>query len=506
MNQQGGNLIPRKMNALPTYSDEQFAAARERILLHGQSRIKFRAELSSAVGATFSGDYSLGRISHNYFSSCYFVHALLRNIAGTGSIFKDTHFFESDLSQSTFQSTTFELCRFEGCDLNGCNMSDCVFQDTIWDRCLNGAANMSSALLRNCTFLETKPGNLAEAVLQDVILENVRLTNINVEFSVFERLRTKNTVLPFSQLPYIFGGLQYLLHTSDDVRVSSHINSSDSISIDEYYSVLKDMEIFYSHQREYFPLANILIAFQRWDEALSATLWGLKEAALQRDFRMCKYYCKLITMNGHFPKETLAVLYSAICESAPVHELSAAQYHQYLKHIPEIRSMLIENPNQHPHALLRIETQINERDTAQTGVLLSSMDQLLHLKGSNLALPSITISHNSPEIFVISLCGLPLNILAVGAFILSAIYGVCKGYNYVADAILKTQEIAKNHREAKRSELETRKLTAEVSKLERENPGLQNELTATRKRLEQAGVVIVNASFEGQDFDPMKWL
>lgn len=253
-------------------------------------------------------------------------------------------------------------------------------------------------------------------------------------------------------------------------------------------------------------MSNILLAFQRWDEALTAILWGLKEAALQRDFRMCKYYCKLITMNGHFPEKTLKDLYLAICQAAPVQTMSEAQYHQYLKHIPEIRSMLIENPNRYPHATIRIKTQIEETDMVQTSTLLFVLDQLLHLNGADLALPCITVSHNSPEIFVISLCGEPLCILAVGALIFSAIYSVCKAYSGLADAILKTQEIFKNIREAKRTELETRKLSVEVARLEQENPGLPQKLEQARKRLKQCGIVIVEASFNGEDFDPTKWL
>lgn len=498
------DIIPT--SPLPVYSEESFSAAVDRILRHNQSSIKFKATLSSAVGATLSGDYSMGRISHNYFSTCRFDGASLRRAAGSGSIFKDTSFANTDLSHSTFQSSTFERCTFGGCTLQGCDMSDCHFQGTVWDRCSYGAANMSSARFKECIFLETKPGNLAEAVLENVRLENVRLTNMNMEFSTFQNLSTRNVILPFTQLPYIFGGLQYLIQTSDNVQVSSHINSSDSISVDEYCSVLKDMEIFYSHRQEYFPLAHILLAFQRWDEALVATLLGLKEAALQRDFRMCKYYCKLITTNGHFPEKTLKELYQAICQASPTHDLSEAQYYQYLKHIPEIRTMLIENPNQYPRATLRIETQIDGKNSDQTSALLSSLDRLLHLNGTALVHPSITVSHNSPEIFVISLCGMPLGILAVGALILNAISSVCKAYNNVADAILKTQEIIKNCHDVKRVELETRKLSAEVVKIEQENPGLQKELKQTQKQLKQCGIVIADASFDGQDFDPMKWL
>ena len=506
MKKQKEVLMTNQTHDLPVYNEDEFIAATERILLHKQSVIKFKNTLSSAVGATLTGDYSMGRISHNYFSNCHFKNASLQKAAGSGSIFKDTRFTNVNLSHSTFQSSTFDHCVFDDCLMNSCNMSDCHFQDTIWDNCPQGIANMTFAWLNGCAFIKTKPGNLAEAVLEKVVLENVRLTNMNMEFSTFQDLSTKNVVFPFGQLPYIFGGLQYVLETNDNVRISSHINKSDSISVEEYYSILKDMEIFYSYRHEYFPLANILLAFHLWDKALAAILWGLKEAALQRDFRMCKYYCKLIAMNGQFSEKTLRELYQAICQAAPIQALSEAQYYQYLRHIPEIRSMLIENPGQHPHATLQLKTEIDEQDSVKTAILLSSLDQFLHINGAALSHPNITISHNSPIVLVVNLCGVPLTILAVGTLLLSGICNICKAYNSVADAILKTQEIIKNDYCVKRTELETRKLSAEIAKLEQENPGIQKGVVQTRKQLEQYGIIIADASFDGQDFDPMKWL
>lgn len=506
MDRRTKSLAAVKISSVPVYSEDSFSAARERLLQHRQSSLKFQAKLSSAVGATLSGDYSTGRISHNYFSNCTFDHASLKRTAGTGSIFRNTNFFKTDLSHATFQSSIFETCSFEECDLSGCNMSGCYFQDTVWKECSRGVSNMSSAHLNSCTFLGTKPGNLAETVLENVHLENVRLANMNMEFSEFKKISTKDVVLSFSQLPYIFGGLQYLMETSDNVRVSSHINDSNSISPNEYMTVLKDMEIFYSHQQEYFPLASILLAFQRYEEAVATILCGIGEAALQRDFRMCKYYCKLITNSGCFPKEILTRLYQAICQAAPVQALTGAQYYQYLKYIHEIRSMLIDNPNQYPRAILRLETGICEKNISQTALLLSTLDQLLHLNGITLVQPSISISHNSPEVFIVNLCGSPLSILVAVALILSVVSGVCKAYNDVAEAILNTQEIAKNHRNAKREGLEMRKLSAEVAKLEAENPGLQRTLASKQDEITKSGIIIVRADMEGQDFDPRRWL
>ena len=491
---------------LPLYSDDCFIAARERLLQHKQSSLKFQANLSSAIGVVLSGDYSLGRISHNYFSDCRFDAASLQRAAGAGSIFRNTSFFKTNLSNSTFQNSTFEHCAFENCDLTSCNMSECYFQDTTWNECAHGPANMTSSYLSDCAFLRTMPGNLADTTLDNIYLEDIRLTNINLEFSAFHKITTKNVVLAFSQLPYIFGGLQYLMETSDNIRVSSHINLHHSISVDEYVAALTDMEIFYSHQQEYFPLANILFAFHRYDEALAATLYGMEKAALQRDFRMCKYYCKLITSVGRFPDETLRKLYQAISGAVPVQDLTKAQYYQYIKYLPEIRSILIDNPGQFPSATLRIETGIVEKETKQTSLLLSTLDRYLHLNGAPLALPSISISHNSPEVFIINLCAPPGIIVATAAVILTVISAVCKTYTGVAEAILKTQEILKNHHGIKREELENRKLAAEIANLERANPGLKDSVVTARKELTESGLVIVRAHMEGKDFDPTKWL
>lgn len=492
--------------AITAYSEEEFCAAVERLLRHKQSTIKFQSKLSSAIGTTFTGNYTLGRVGHNYFSKCIFSGASLASVAGAGSIFTMTDFIEADLSHSSFQSSTFEECSFQGCDLDGCNMSECYFQSVVWDACVRSTGNMSFSHFNNCRFLSTKPGNLAEAILEDVYMEDIRLTNMNLEFSAFVNISTRNVILPFSQLPYIFGGLKYLLETNDNVRVSSCIDGADSISVNEYVEALKDLEIFFSHQREFFPLANILMAFHRDQEALTAVLCGIQDSALQKDFRMCKYYCKLIADNGNFSEGVLKKLYDAICRATPVQELTKAQLYQYHKHIPGIRSMLIENPNQYPHAELRIETKLSNPYGQQITPLLHYLDRCLHLNGSPLTMPSISIRHNSPVVLVVSLCGTPLGILAVASLILNAVVKVCKAYNEVADSILKTQEIMQKKHETAQMKLEIRKLSAEVARLEQENPGLQQRITNAKKEITDSGIVIVRADFEAKDFDPHKWL
>ena len=42
-----------------------------------------------------------------------------------------------------------------------------------------------------------------------------------MEYSEFSNVQMKNVVLPFAQLPFIFGGLDYILLTNDNISVSA---------------------------------------------------------------------------------------------------------------------------------------------------------------------------------------------------------------------------------------------------------------------------------------------
>ena len=498
-------LAPEKKN-LFQYSEQEFNNAVERILMHKQSKLKFQSVLSSANGAILSKDYSLGRISHNYFSNCTFDSASLQQVAGAGSIFKDVSFLCTNLQGALFQHSTFEHCNFRECQLASSNLSESYFMNTSWIDCVSESFNMGGSYFKQCKFFHTRPGNLAEAYLDDVFFEDVRITNMNMEFATFDKVHAQNVVLPFSQMSYVFNGLSYLFETSDEVRISSHINDAHSISVSEYIEVLKDMEIFFSYKKEYFPLANILLAFKRYNEALDAILLGITQATLQRDFRMCKYYCKLLTDNGKFDRHTLSEFYQRLCSASQIHSLSEAQHYQYMLHIPEIRSMLLENPEGYPHVTLTLYTEISDPESYQVSVLLASLDEFIHLKGSRLVNPSITISHNSPPVFAINLCGIPQEMLAVCAFILVSIAYVCKNYNEIAQAIVATQTIKENAQKLKLQKLEQKKIALEIQRLEIENEELIDRVNARNREITKSGIIISRAEITAQDFDALSYL
>lgn len=491
---------------LPHYSEAEYGEAIDRIMLHGQGAVKFRSFLSGANNATLTGNYSNGRISHNYFDGCKFEGANLHRVSGAGSIFSTVKFSDVVISRSNFQSSTFESCEFDRCQLDGSNFSENYFANTVWTDCSAEAFNMSGAYFKDCRFIRTRPGNLAEACLDNVYFEDIRLANMNVEFADFKAVHTNRVVLPFSQMPYVFNGLQYLTHTSDDVSISSHITDKGRIPIEEYVNVLKDMEIFYSYREEYFPLSNILLAFGQYEEAVSAILQGAASAAIQGDFRMCKYYCKLLTDDKYFNAKTLEEFYSRLCKVVQMHAFSDAEYFQYTKYFPDIRRMLVENPRGYPRAVLILKSEIEISNADQITFMLTTLDELIHMDGLMLHKPDIRLMHNSPVTFIVDLCGNSMNILVAASVILSVFAGVCKTFGETANLVLKVQEIGEKRRAAELHQLEKQKLSKEIEKLKLENTELREKLAAQKKAVRRSGVILAEAELNTDDFDPSRLL
>lgn len=500
--------ISRDHHSLLEYSEKEFQTATERILRHQQSVIKFSSSLSVGKGAIFNDKYTLGRVSHSYFSGCTFQDAFLDKVAGPGSIFSHVFFENTDLSSSGFQNSTITFCKYENCNLKSCNMSNCYVSDTDWIDCILQDFNLSGSYLKNCSVLHNRsnPGNLGDCYFDKVHFEGHRLTNMNLEFSHFKAVTMEDVVLPFSQMPYIFGGLIYLLNTRDNISISSHINEKDRISIEEYVDVLHDMIVFYSYKKEYFPLANILLALGYEREAWQTVLEGIVMASNQKDFRMCKYFCELITSEGNITNTQMQFLYRALIQNSPIQTLSEAQYYEYCKYIPEIRTMLLDNPNKQPHGTLMLTTNLTVSESQNISTLLFCLDSFLHLECCPLERPSIEITHNSPLTIIVHLCGNPIIILSVIFFILTVVSKVCKTYNEVAQAIISTQNIIENHNKETKNELENMKLYAEIEHLRLKNEDLKNSISQHQERITKSGIVISNADVFNCDFNPYKWL
>lgn len=511
-------MLPSILNNLTPYNiytEDEYNDALGRILKHKQSIIKFKSILESAHGVTLNGDYTLARISHNYFTNCTFDSASLQGAAGTGSIFNDVNFLNTNIVDAGFSNSTIDNCYFENCKLNNSNLSNSYISNTDWKDCELNGLNLSSSYLKKCKISGefSKPGNMNEAHFDSFEIENVRFTNLNLEYSFFDNMKMNNVILPFSQIPYIFGAIEYLLNTKDDVRISSHINKIDSISISEYIDVLNDMMIFYSYKSELFPLSNILLSFEKKQEALYAALSGMVFAAKEYDYRMCKNFAQLITRNNNFHQNQLDSLYNEFVNSISIKNLSEAEFFQYNKNIYEIKSILTENSD-NKAVNINLKTNIKNSNSKEIGLLIEMLDEFTHLKGVNLISPQISISHNSPILLCVAISGLSVSkLIATAGIILSAVYVACKSFNEIASLIINMQTIrdkknahsdykkAKDTKNKENTIINTSSLENEIKNIETENPDLSAKVEDYSKAIESTETIINSAEVICKNFN-----
>ena len=65
------------------------------------------------------------------------------------------------------------------------------------------------------------------AEFRNTYFENLRLANF-VQWNILNSImfKWKNVVLPFAQLPFIFGGLDYILLTNDNISISANMKDN----------------------------------------------------------------------------------------------------------------------------------------------------------------------------------------------------------------------------------------------------------------------------------------
>ena len=167
---------------------------------------------------------------------------------------------------------------------------------------------------------------------------------------------------------------------------------------------------------------------------------GIVFSIKESDYRMCKNFAKLLTYKQFFSPEQLVSLYKEIESRIIIKELSDADFFQYNKYIYDIKSLLNSNPNNKTITLF-LKTNIENTDSKEASLLIEMIDHFTHLDGVNLSQPKLTISHNSPLLLAVTISGISLaKIIAITGLILTAVAGVCKSLNEIADFIIKIHQ------------------------------------------------------------------
>lgn len=468
-------------NELNHYSDNEFELSQQKLQINMKQRNFFRTEqYSFQKGEKITVDFSGENQRRSFFMDCQFINSNFTNMGMSGSLFKLVTFENCIINNTKLDSCDFEDCtfitskqnencclhnlnlskstmlnsKFINCNLTGSNFTDAVFIDTIFENCI-----WQSLALENCVFKNT-------------VLDSVVLKKLNFEFSQFDEIIMNNIRLPFPTIPYIYGGLNYLMRTKDKVFISSANSSTGKISINEYLSYLHDLEVFYTKTQNYFPLANIYISQEKWGKAYSAIMVGIGKSMQLHSYRMVYYFCKLLQLYDNFSDIQCSGAYDLIIQLMHSNGFHLQDQYNIKRYIEPIRNILLNERGS--FLTINILTNIEDIEFDKLTYLYEIIDRTIknaEIQRKTKIMYYIESRHHCPYELLIKIFSDPQNLITLAG---------CFHFIFTGTTLIyeKTNEIINNYQSRKinKEKLKGIKLDNVIKEKEIEEKSLDIEL------------------------------
>lgn len=355
--------------------------------------------------ATYSGNYAAQSIKRAHLTNCFLKNAIFDDAAVTGS-----SFFECTFTNCSMDRADFEFCNFESCEFfdisflnesyNNSTFYDTKFINSPFSSCtLTGV--LFKSVLFSCSSLEHC--TLEGAIFEECTFQNLNMSNLNMEFIELKHVHMDNVTLPFSQIPYILGGIEYIKDTEDKIWMET--DKGESIDKEEYISnAIPLLCEYYEKEEHHFPLANIYLGLGDNAKAYMHLKLGMQYCVVSKDFRMLKYFCKLAARNNEFSYKELNALYTSIQKFIPQDALNQQQLHNYSKHIGEIKTILFSKHDM-PKVTFSIRTNIEPDSMHPLSKLIEDVFSIKQQICNNSNAVQLVLDQNSPFIITLNITG-----------------------------------------------------------------------------------------------------
>lgn len=298
--------------------------------------------IESIPGKTlYRENYRAKMLNHTIMEHIQFIECDFTEASVTGSIFRHCKFINCNFSQADFEYCEFYECTFESNIPIMSSFNASSFVDTEFLRIQFRSCTFTSAFFYECLLdkVQIELSTMENALFRQCRFSNMDFCHLNMDYIEFDRPQMENVVLSINQIPFIFGVLQYLRHTTDLVKVSKAGNSSMTVTA-FFKNVVPLLCSHFKKTEQFFPLANIYYSLEENEKGYKAITSGLVAAISIRDFRMIKHFCKLIASSGAFQPSALHNLYhNYICRLYPQNRIGA-DIPNYARHILDIKTLL----------------------------------------------------------------------------------------------------------------------------------------------------------------------
>lgn len=364
-------------------------------------------------------------VKNTTFSNCSF-----EAVAGTGSKFSNTEFSICDFTGSNFQDCYFNACKFNKKSLiEAANFSNSVFIECEFENIIIKRSTFFNCHFENCKFYfcEIYSDTMENSVFYNCSINSINLAHLNIEYAQVKNVYLNNVTLPPYQIAYIIGAPTALLNCFNKADIYT---DNGNISCGEYCKIYNDLCMYYLDQKEYFPLANLLIALNKNDRAYEYIKLGIEKSCDYFDFRMVKHFCRLACFSEVFNPHQLKDLYTLITQLSYTNNWDLITLHSYMLHIGVIREILLNSSyNDKQCVEVLIKTNIDKDDLDLINELYNEINVIIRKECSTQHVDFIELRHNSPyELLITCIDSLP----SIFAF-LSMLYGILSIGNKFVD-------------------------------------------------------------------------
>lgn len=458
---------------IPASSYTEITHGKQLLIKHAGHAANNNSLFQKSYQANYKDDYSFLSLKRSRLLDCICDHANFNATAFSGSTFQETQFLDCN-----FKNASVDFCFFYKCYMaaekkeNGfinANLGNSNIIESQISKLSILQSTVSNVLFEDTTFHKVKIEYSAfeNSVFRNCRFEEMELRNLNLEYVEFINPSFDDVVLPYAQVPYIFGILLYLRDSNGSLWISS--TSDKRISVDEYFSLLPSMIPYYLSEQEYFPAANIYIALNEYEKAFETIMNGMKKAGYEKDFRMLKYFCKLAINSGWCDRKKIKQLYSFIYDINNFEPMIEYERHNYYMHLGEFRKILLFHDDTLPTLHMHMHTNILPNETEKISFLVHTLDQILDTVKNDNVISSIELHHESPYDLILIVIG-AFFVLQTAAKGLSAI---CEPVKDIQEVILNQQQIKLNQQELQLNQEKIEKMN-HIAEESRKNLEAQN--------------------------------
>lgn len=352
-----------------------------------------------AENASFDKNFPGMFVERPFYKNCKFVGSTFERPACESSqliscVLYDCKINNADFRYCNFEHTVFEskddLCyitnsnlsfgtlidtKFIGIKIEGTPFKEMVIDNCIFDNCNFDSFGFERSTIKNCSFFDTD------------------MSKIVFRFCDFENIKFRNVIIHILDLAKNYGLINELKKNGENIKI--FYGQNNYVSLDEAIKLLPNLLMHYYDAKEYYYVINILMLENRYDELWSVLQEAFKYEIACNDYAVLQDLCTLTVKLNVFDNYKLKQLYEIITTRSSPNDLSRHQLKSYTSYMNNIKSILLENPNEFPTARIIISTNVMPGNIEKIAPLLNTIESNISNNFPTLN-SKIQISHHSP--------------------------------------------------------------------------------------------------------------